>query len=123
MKQLQKELQSAVKALNALAAKIYAILKKLEGLEKTKPAKKSPKKQAKKTASKKAVKKSTQKKAAAPTASDTILKLIGRYKKGLNTAALIKKTGFNTKKIRNIVFRLRKQGKIKSPKKGIYAKA
>ncbi len=38
MKLLQKQLQSAVKTLNTLAAKIDAISKKLEGDEKAKPA-------------------------------------------------------------------------------------
>jgi hypothetical protein len=123
MKHLQKELQSAVKALNSLAAKIDAISKKLGGAEKAAPVVKSLAKATRKPATSKTVKKSAPKKAAAPTASETVLKTIGRYKKGINTAALIEKTGFNTKKIRNIVFRLRKQGKIKSPKKGVYAKA
>jgi len=36
---------------------------------------------------------------------------------------LKKKTGFEGRKIRDIIFRLRKQGKIKSERKGVYAKA
>jgi len=36
---------------------------------------------------------------------------------------LEKKTGFVGRKIRDIIFRLRKQGKIKSERKGIYVKA
>ncbi len=114
MKQLQKGLQSAIKALNALATKIDAISKKLEVFDKAKSTPKSPIK---------SMKKGTPKKVAVPTASETVLKVINRSKKGVNTAALIEKTGFNTKKIRNVVFRLKKQGKIKSPKKGVYAKA
>jgi hypothetical protein len=125
MKQLQKQLQSAVKTLTTLATKIEAISKKLEGTEKAKPApaKKSPKKQTKKAAPKKAIKKSEPKKPTVPTASDTILKFVSRSEKGLDTAALVKKTGFNTKKVQNTVFRLRKLGKIKSAAKGIYVKA
>jgi len=38
-------------------------------------------------------------------------------------ATLEKKTGFEGRKIRDIIFRLRKQGKIKSERKGIYVKA
>jgi hypothetical protein len=38
-------------------------------------------------------------------------------------AALMEKTGYNQKKIANLVFKLRKQGKIKSVAKGVYVKA
>ncbi len=133
MKLLQKQLQSAVKTLNTLAVKIEAISKKLEGAEKAKPAptkkpsakatrKPAASKTVKKSAPKKAVEENASKKVAAPTAVETILKLIGQNKKGLNTAALIEKSGFNAKKVQNTVFRLRKQGRIKNAAKGIYVK-
>jgi len=41
----------------------------------------------------------------------------------VDKAILIKKTGFEDKKIRDITYRLRKQGKIKSVGKGLYVKA
>ena len=56
------------------------------------------------------------------TAADTVLGVIKRSKKGVDTAALMKKTGYDRKKVANIVFKLRKQGKIKSEKKGVYVK-
>jgi len=123
MKQLQKEFQSAVKALIALATKIDAISKKLGKAEKAAPAINPPQKTTKKKTAVKTVKKSVPKKPTVETASDQVLKIISTSKKGVNTSDLIGKTGFNTKKVQNIVFRLRKQGKIKSIKKGIYAKA
>ncbi len=146
MKQLQKSLQSAVKTLNVLAKKLEAISSKLDAPEKKAPKPKAVKKAApkkvvkkavkkaapkkvvkksapKKAAPKKVVKKSAPKKAAGPTAAQTILKIIGRTKKGLNTAALIEKSGFNAKKVQNTVFRLKKQGIITTPTKGIYVKA
>jgi len=49
--------------------------------------------------------------------------LIKRAKKGADVPTLIKKTGFEDKKIRNIVFRAFKQGKIKKVGRGIYAVA
>ena len=123
MKQLKKDLQSAAKTLNALAAKIDAISKKLGGTEKAKPASKPAAKAVKKAVKAKPVKKTAPKKKAAPiTASDTVLKLVGRHKRGIKTAALKEKTGYNEKKVQNIVFKLRKQGKIKSAVKGIYVK-
>jgi putative endonuclease len=80
---------------------------------------------AKKTAAKKtgAKKKAPAKKAAKVTAADAILKAVNRTKKGINTADLMKKTGFDNKKVANIIFKLKKQGKIKNPEKGIYVKA
>jgi len=41
-------------------------------------------------------------------------------KKGVDTATLIKKTGFDVKKVRNIISRTSKQGKIKRADRGIY---
>jgi hypothetical protein len=33
------------------------------------------------------------------------------------------KTGYNRKKVANLIFKARKQGKVKSEEKGIYVKA
>ena len=57
------------------------------------------------------------------TAGDTVLNIIGKSKTGVDTAALQKETGFTTKKIHNIVYKLKKQGKIISERKGFYKKA
>jgi hypothetical protein len=48
---------------------------------------------------------------------------VKRSRKGVGVPTLIKKTGFEDKKIRNIVFRAFKQGKIKRTGKGIYVAA
>ena len=54
------------------------------------------------------------------TATDQILNIINRSKKGVNTATLMKKTGFDQKKVRYILQRTFKQGKIKRVDRGIY---
>ena len=54
------------------------------------------------------------------TAADQVLDIIKRSKKGVNTATLMKKTGFDQKKVRNILQRTYKQGKIKRADRGIY---
>ena len=54
------------------------------------------------------------------TATSTVLKLINRSTGGITTKTLSKKTGFDSKKITNIVYRLKKQNKIKSLGRGIY---
>ena len=46
-----------------------------------------------------------------------------RSKKGVDSTTLSAKTGFDKKKIANIVFKLRKLGKIKSAGRGVYMKA
>jgi hypothetical protein len=38
-------------------------------------------------------------------------------------ATLMEKTGYDQKKIANLVYKLKNQGKIKSVKKGVYLKA
>ena len=57
------------------------------------------------------------------TAGDTVLNIIEKSNKGVDTATLQKETGFTTKKIHNIVYKLKKEGKIISESKGFYKKA
>jgi len=78
------------------------------------PAKKAP---AKKAPAKKAV---ARKKTAQVTATDKILRIVKQSKKGVDVPTLKKKTGFDDKKVRNIVFRASKEGKIKKSGRGIY---
>jgi putative endonuclease len=123
-KKLKKDLQAVNKELNALVKKTESLLKAVDKLEKSKAAKKPKAKPTKGKAVKKThVKKATPKRAKPATAADTVLAIINRYKKGVGTAALMEKTGYNQKKIANLVFKLRKQGKIKTVVKGIYLKA
>ena len=120
MKKLQKDLQAVTKALKGLALKVEKIQKEVERLDKPKtkarPVKKAP---VKKVAAKKAVAKKPEQK----TAFDTVIGIINRYKKGVNTATLMKKTGFSQKKIANLVYKGKKQGMIKSVGRGVYLKA
>jgi len=130
MKALKKDLQSVVKSLKLLTKQTEQIAKALGKIKTPRPAKKRPiakagkktvtKKASKKAVTKKATKKTSAKKAAPKTATDTVLSIIKRSKKGLNTAALEKKTNFDAIKVRNIIFRLKRQGKIKSKNRGIY---
>ena len=54
------------------------------------------------------------------TATEKILSVIKRSADGADIVALKAKTGFEDKKIRNIVFRLAKQGTIKRAGRGVY---
>ena len=123
MNQLKKNLEALSRDLKVLADKTERWLKMLEKYEKPK-AKPAKAKAVKKVAVKKvAPKKAVPKKAKPATAVDTVLAIINRSKKGVGTAILMGKTGYNQKKIANLVFKLRKQGKIKSVAKGVYVKA
>ena len=54
------------------------------------------------------------------TAIDVVYDTIKRSRKGVGFAEIQAKTGFGDKKIRNIIFRLNKTGKIKRKSRGIY---
>jgi hypothetical protein len=54
------------------------------------------------------------------TASDIVHEVIRRYKDGVGFAEIQMQTGFGEKKLRNIIFRLNKLGKIRRKSRGIY---
>lgn len=131
MAELKKDVQDLLKNLKALTKQTEKMARKVDTLTKAKPqkakAKRARTKKAQKTAEQKVKpvrKKTARKTVAAKTArvpaSDVVYKLIKRSKKGTDTANLIKKTGYKEKKIRDIIYRLKKQMKIKSAEKGLY---
>ena len=131
---LKKDLQAVKSGIAALAKKLEALLKahepmpkakkvtKKKAVKKAKTVKKAPAKKAsgKKAPAKKAVAK---KKATQVTATDKILQIVRRSKKGVDVPTLKKKSGFDDKKVRNIVFRASKEGKIKKSGRGMYVGA
>ena len=56
----------------------------------------------------------------AMTSSDTALEVIKRFRNGVGFAEIQARTGFADKKLRNIIFRLHKLGKIVRKSRGIY---
>ncbi len=115
MNQLKKDLKAVAKDLKGLTQKTEKMIKRLEKLEKKAQVAKKP--------NSKAVKKVVVKKRAKLSANETVLAIIKRSRKGVDKAALVKKTGFKDTTIHDILYRLTKQGKIKSERKGIYVKA
>lgn len=126
MKQIAKDVQDVAKTLTAVSQKVKKLQKQLEKLAKA-PAPKKAKAPAKKKAAApkkaKAAAKATAKAKSKVTAFDQVMNIISRTKKGVNVETLKTKTGFNTKKIANIVFKGKNKGVIKSVKKGVYVKA
>ncbi len=54
------------------------------------------------------------------TASDTVLDVIKKFNQGVGIAQIQAKTGFDDKKLRNIIYRLNKAGKIRRKSRGVY---
>ena len=111
---LTKDLQAISNKLTKLAEQTEKLAAALEKTDQ--PAAKSVKTKTKaKTVTKKAPAKGGK-----ITDTDKVLEIINRSKKGVDTATLMKKTGFNQKKVRNMLNRTYKQGKITRVEKGIY---
>jgi len=132
MVKLKKDLQAVTRGLKALTKKTERLMKAADKLEKPLAAKKpraKTKAKAKPESKVVAKKKTTRtkapakKKAAKPTATDQVLQIIKRSKKGVDVPALMKKTGFDEKKVRNIVARAFSQGKITRTGRGAYTGA
>jgi hypothetical protein len=133
MKDFDVALKAVAEGLRTIAQGMGKIAEKLEESTpkkqpKAKPARKTKTKPAPKVKAVAKPKKAPAKKAPAKktvktaTAADTVLAVINRTKKGVSTATLAEKTGFDNKKIANIVFKLRKLGKVKSVGRGVYVK-
>jgi hypothetical protein len=114
-------------AFKGLSEGIEKLGKKVDAVEAAKKAKKPKKKAVSKPAVKAKAKKKVPvkrkvagRKAKKMTASDEVLRIIKRYKKGVDVAKLIDKTGFADSKLRMIVSRAYRQGKIKRIARGVY---
>ena len=117
---MKTELTAMKKDLTAISKKLEKLITAVEKSEKATVIKVSKAKAVKATPAKKAPKAPAKKKAVQITATDQVLNIINRLKRGANTETLMKKTGFDQKKVRNILNRTFKQGKIKRAGKGIY---
>jgi len=109
---LKKDLQALNKDVKALERKMEKLIKEFDKGKKVKTVKRTP---AKKALAKKRTERLT--------ATDQVLKIINRSKKGADAPTLMNKTGFDGKKIMNIVHRAFKEGKIKRTSRGIYVGA
>ena len=124
MKELEKFLNVLSDGMRTLAQGVEGLAVKVDELAKAQstPPKPAPRKRTKATP-KRAPKKSPKSTAKQGTATDAVLAVIKRSKKGVDMATLKKKTGFDDKKIHNIIYKLKKKGLVKSAGKGVYTKA
>ncbi len=119
---LKKDLQSLQKEIKALEKKMEKLIAAAEKSGKPTTGKKTTAKPIKaKTTRIAPAKKAPAKRGPAKlTATDQVLEIINGSKNGVNTATLMEKTGFDQRKIWNIINRVSKAGKIKKAGKGIY---
>ncbi len=106
---IKKDLQALSRDIKALERKMAKLIAAAEKSEKATTTKRAPAKKAPPT-----------KKTVQPTATDQVLNIIKRSKKGVNAATLMTKTGFDLKKVRNILARIFKEGKVKRAGRGVY---
>jgi predicted Rossmann fold nucleotide-binding protein DprA/Smf involved in DNA uptake len=143
MKEIQSLLKIVSDGLKMIAQGVEAVSEKVDEIAKSqaaeepkvaakkrakKPApaalkKKPARKSAPKTPKTKTARASKTEAAKAPTAAETVYDVISRSQKGVDTSTLMKKTGYDRKKVANMVYKLGKQGKIKTVEKGVYVKA
>ncbi len=134
MRELETFFKTVSDGLRALAQGVDAIAKKLEGLadvrngQRYKPVTKyKPDRKAKaetpkaKTAGERA-KKTTPQGKKRTAASDIVYEIFNSAKGPVDFAILVEKTGFEKKKLHNILYRLKSQGKIRSVSQGVYSK-
>ena len=110
MKKLKQDLKAVSKSLKALTLKSEKMVKALDRLEKVPTELKTKAKSAKKAAVEKAK----------LTATEQVVNIINKAKGGIDVATLKIKTGFEDKKIRNILAKAFKDGKIKRAGRGTY---
>jgi len=122
---IEKDLQAMRKEFKALEKKMEKLIAAVEKSEKSRAGQKITAKSVKVKPTKKAPAKKApaKKKTTKMTATDQVLKILKGRKRGVNVATLMKKTGFDIKKIQNILHRTYKMGKIKRVGKGSYVGA
>jgi len=129
MKEIQSVLKIVSDGLKMIAQGIEAISEKVDEMAKSQGAEAPQGKTGRrsvptqKAATQKSAARAPQKKAAAPTAAETVHQIISSSQKGVDMATLMKKTGYDRKKVANIIYKLGKQARIKSIDKGVYVKA
>ena len=119
---LKRDLQAVKRDIKALERKMEKLLKAYGKPQKPKKAVKPKRKPVKAKTRRKAVAKKVTRRRKAPqvTATEQILRIVRRSRKGVDVPTLKTKTGFEDKKVRNIIFRASKEGKIKKAGRGIY---
>jgi len=126
-KEIDKLVRKTEKSLRALKvptkAEFDRLTKRVEALEKAlTPRKKTTKIAARTKAGRKAAvkKKPVSKTKPKISSPEKVLRVLKKHRTGVDVATLKARTSFEDKKLRNVLFRLSKQGKIKRAGRGVY---
>ncbi len=125
----KKDLAALKKEVKKIEKMMASVIKSIE--KGNSPKKASSKRAPRKTAATAPVEADSTKKDAAriktaaakdsgDSATDQVLEVIKRFNEGVDVPTIKKETGFDDKKVRNIVFRAGKQGRIKKSGRGVY---
>ena len=122
MTTLRQDLQAVRKDIKALEKKMANLLKAHGKTQKPTSGRQAKRKKLRVKPKVAGASKRTafRKKISPMTATEKILKIVRRSRKGVDVPTLKTKTGFDDKKVRNIIFRASKEGKIKKVGRGIY---
>ena len=123
MTPLRKALHVIERGLEVLVERTKDIEKMIDTIESVLTEQQPEAKAKAKVPGKRTASKAQGKRPVKETATDAVLNIVLRSKKAVSTAHIKKKTGLNEKQIYNIINRAKKQGKIKSEKRGYYIKA
>jgi len=121
LQHIQKELHGVVRHIQQLTDSVATIVTAIEKLaEADSPTGAQPKRAP--VRKKVLVKNGVVEKVKRIPATRIVMDIIKNSRQGMNTADLMRVTGFNQRKIHNITFRLKNQGRIKSGERGVYEK-
>ena len=118
---LREVLETISRAFKGLTQETEKLISQADKLEKPEAAKEAKRKGgAKLTKKKSGARKSGGRKAVSPTATAALLGIVKRHKKGVGITKLKDRTGFESSRIKNILSRACREGKIKRVKRGVY---
>jgi len=121
MRHVKRDLRSLSKEIATLIRKIEKITKAVDKLEKARASDRRGGKAVVAGASNAFPKEQGRgKKVAGLTATDRVINIVKRTKKGVDVPTLIKKTGFEDHKVRNILARAFKKGRVTRIGRGVY---
>ena len=125
MKEVDVVLKAIADGLKSMADGFYSISRQLNDLTKNDGKKSTKVKLEKKRAiaKPKARMKTTAPKKKATASTEVVFEIINKANAPVDNVKISKKTGFDAKKVANVVYRLKKQGKIKSVDRGTYKPA
>ena len=128
MKEIEVILRTVADGLKTMAQGIGSLAEKLDTIAKAQAEEKpstAVKKRPPKPSQEKPPSSKTRQTASRSTplpVTEQVLDLISKSEEGVNTDTIMEKTGYDRKKVHNIIYKLKRQGRIENSAKGVYRK-